>query len=153
MGMSAFYKGFESDEAQSEAMRVFDKAVEHEHFMLDTSDIYGPFTNEELISSCLIYQFQCTTASCLSEKATDDKKGKFKIATKCGIILSPDGGSLNSTAEHVKKSCQGQHPVAPAIRQLLLNRFVGSPGNRLHRSLLPASLRQADSYRRDDGRI
>ena len=49
MGMSAYYKGFESDEAQAEALRVFDKAVEHEHLMLDTSNIYGPYTNEELI--------------------------------------------------------------------------------------------------------
>ena len=79
MGMSAFYKGFESDEAQAEAMRVFDKAVEHEHMMLDTSDIYGPFTNEELISSCLISRVRCTTLRFVFQrKRRRTRKGNSK---------------------------------------------------------------------------
>ena len=112
MGMSAFYKGFESDEAQAEAMRVFDKAVEHEHLMLDTSNIYGPYTNEELISLSCFPESSGRHRTCLLEKATEDKKGKFKIATKCGIVPDPEGGGLNSSPEHVKKSCQSRHPVA-----------------------------------------
>lgn len=49
MGMSGVYHGFDSDDAQSEALRVFDKVAEIEGIMLDTSDLYGPHTNEQLI--------------------------------------------------------------------------------------------------------
>jgi len=91
MGMSAFYSGFNNEEAQAESLRVFDKASEMEGIMLDTSDIYGPFTNEQLIC-----------------KAIAGRREKFKIATKCGVIMEPDKPlGLNSSAEHVKKSCQG----------------------------------------------
>ena len=87
MGMSSFYKGFESDEAQAEAMRVFDKAVEHEHLMLDTADIYGPFTNEELISSCLIYQFRCTTLRFVFQrKRQRTKKGNSKSRRSAALF-------------------------------------------------------------------
>ena len=48
-GMSGFYKGFETEEAQAEALRVFDMAAKHQDLMLDTSDFYGPYTNEQLI--------------------------------------------------------------------------------------------------------
>ena len=49
MSMSAFYKGFEGEEAQAESMRVIDKALGIQGMMLDTSDLYGPHTNEQLI--------------------------------------------------------------------------------------------------------
>lgn len=56
MGMSAFYGGFDNEEAQAEAHRVFDKVAEMEGVMLDTSDIYGPKTNEELIGWAASWQ-------------------------------------------------------------------------------------------------
>jgi len=49
MGMSAFYGGFETEEAQEEAFRVLNKAGEFDSMMLDTADIYGPYRNEQLI--------------------------------------------------------------------------------------------------------
>lgn len=49
MGMSAFYGDFKTQEAQEESLRVLDRAGEIDSMMLDTSDIYGPFTNEQLI--------------------------------------------------------------------------------------------------------
>lgn len=49
MGMSAFYTGFESDAAQAESLAVFDKALELGCTFLDTAEVYGPYTNEELV--------------------------------------------------------------------------------------------------------
>ena len=49
MGMSAFYGGDDSEEAQAEALRVFDKSAEMEGIMLDTAEVYGPHRNEVLI--------------------------------------------------------------------------------------------------------
>ena len=51
--MSAYYKGFETDEAQAEALRVLDRAAQFQDLMLDTSDSYGPYTNEQLIRETL----------------------------------------------------------------------------------------------------
>ena len=48
-GMSGFYKGFETEEAQAEALRVIELATKHPDRMLDTSISYGPYTNEQLI--------------------------------------------------------------------------------------------------------
>ena len=53
VGMSAYYKGYETDKAQAEALRVFDRAAEFQDLMLDTSDSYGPYTNEQLIRETL----------------------------------------------------------------------------------------------------
>ena len=46
MGMSAFYGS--TDEAES--LRTIDRALELGCNFLDTSDMYGPHTNEELLS-------------------------------------------------------------------------------------------------------
>jgi len=90
MSMSMAYGVFDTEEAQAESLRVLDKAAEMEGIMLDTSDIYGPHTNERLIS-----------------KALPGKRDKFKIATKCGIQLQADMPvKLNSSPEYVKKACQ-----------------------------------------------
>ena len=52
-GMSGFYKGYETEEAQAEALRVFEMATKHPDLMLDTSDFYGPYTNEQLIGQSI----------------------------------------------------------------------------------------------------
>ena len=49
MGMSAFYDVYNTEEAQAEARAALDKAIEMEGMMLDTADVYGPYTNEQLI--------------------------------------------------------------------------------------------------------
>lgn len=49
MGMSAFYGGFETEDAQEESIRVLHRAGEIDSVMLDTAEIYGPYTNEQLI--------------------------------------------------------------------------------------------------------
>lgn len=106
MSMSAFYSGFDSEEARAESLRVLDKAAEMEGIMLDTSDVYGPFTNEQLICKGVLH---IVGLMCLLGKAIAGRRDKFKIATKCGIIIEPDKPiAVNSSPEHVKKSCQGK---------------------------------------------
>src|ERR1700760_1023570 len=51
MGMSAFYTGNSTDDAES--IRTIHRALELGVFFFDTAEIYGPFTNEELLSRAL----------------------------------------------------------------------------------------------------
>eukprot|EP00210_Caulerpa_lentillifera_P005078 g4851.t1 len=88
MGMSAFYKGFEGEEAQAESARVIEKVLEYGKVHLDTSDVYGPSTNEELIG-----------------KVIAGRRDQFIIATKCGIKVGETGVIMDSTPEYVKQAC------------------------------------------------
>ena len=50
MGMSAFYKHNESpEEAEKKHLEILTKAADMGETFWDTSDLYGPFTNEELV--------------------------------------------------------------------------------------------------------
>ncbi|GAA2508638.1 aldo/keto reductase [Winogradskya humida] len=51
MGMSAFYTGKNTDEAES--IRTIHRAVELGVTLFDTAERYGPFTNEELVGRAL----------------------------------------------------------------------------------------------------
>ena len=67
---------------------------------------------------------------CLTEKATVDKKGKFKIATKCGIVRTPGGIAYDSSAAHIKKSCQGMSVERGFITKVV-DRFLAGSLERL----------------------
>lgn len=49
MGMSGFYGSYNEESSKEESKKVIMRAYELGVTMLDTSDIYGPFTNEKLI--------------------------------------------------------------------------------------------------------
>ena len=87
MGMSEFYGA--RDDAQS--LKTLDRALELGVNFWDTSDIYGPFTNEELVGKSL--------------------KGRRKdviLATKFGILRDPENPSVrgvNGRPKYVKSAC------------------------------------------------
>lgn len=84
MGMSFGY-GTVSDE--KEMIALIRSAVENEVTFFDTAEVYGPYTNEELVG-----------------KALEPFKGKVAIATKFGFNFR-DGinTGLNSRPENIRK--------------------------------------------------
>src|SRR5215470_11834594 len=86
MGMSEFYGA--SSEAQN--LRVLDRAVELGCTFWDTSDVYGPFTNEILLS-----------------KALEGRRSRITLATKFGIVRGGDGSwqGVKGSAEYVRACC------------------------------------------------
>ncbi|HTQ85031.1 MAG TPA: aldo/keto reductase, partial [Candidatus Solibacter sp.] len=64
-------------------------AVDHGVTFFDTAEVYGPFTNEELVGEALA-----------------PVRGRVAIATKFGFDISPAGerlGRLNSKPDHIKQ--------------------------------------------------
>jgi len=87
MGMSEFYG--EADEAESVA--TIHRALDLGVTLLDTSDIYGPFTNERLVG-----------------RAIADRRGEVMLATKFGIVRDEDGGrhGIDGSAAYVRRACE-----------------------------------------------
>jgi aryl-alcohol dehydrogenase-like predicted oxidoreductase len=86
MGMSFGY-GPAVDKQQG--ISLIRSAVEHGVTFFDTAEVYGPFTNEELLGEALA-----------------PFRGKAAIATKFGFKLDPNTGKqagLDSRPEHIKK--------------------------------------------------
>lgn len=86
MGMSDFY-GSSSD---ADNLRVLDHAAGIGCTFWDTSDMYGPFTNEVLVG-----------------KAMKGRRDKVTLATKFGIARGEDGSWLGTkgSAAYVKAAC------------------------------------------------
>jgi aryl-alcohol dehydrogenase-like predicted oxidoreductase len=68
MGMSAFYGTTDADES----LATIDRAIELGCTFLDTAEVYGPYTNEELVG-----------------KAIANRRDKVVLATKFGFRLAP----------------------------------------------------------------
>ena len=87
MGMSANY-GPPAD--RQEMIALIRAAVERGITFFDTAEVYGPFTNEELVGEALA-----------------PFRGQVVIATKFGFALDPKTaqrrGGLNSRPEHIKE--------------------------------------------------
>ncbi|MEO8666090.1 MAG: aldo/keto reductase [Ignavibacteria bacterium] len=91
MGMSHGY-GPPSD--KKEMISLIHSAVEKGITLFDTAEIYGPFTNEELVGEALV-----------------PFKGKVAIATKFGFNPTSEDFSkrsdLDSRPEHIKEAVEG----------------------------------------------
>src|ERR1700682_651955 len=86
MGMSEFYGA--ADEAESIA--TLNRALELGVDFFDTSDMYGPYKNEELLG-----------------KAFRTRRNEVIIATKFGIQRDETGRSINGRPEYVREACDG----------------------------------------------
>ena len=88
MGMS-FGLGPAAD--KKEMISLIHKAVEKGINFFDTAEVYGPFTNEELVGEAL-----------------EPFKGKVVIATKFGWKPNAEGrwSDLDSRPEHIKQVCE-----------------------------------------------
>jgi aryl-alcohol dehydrogenase-like predicted oxidoreductase len=89
MGMSEFY-GVRDDE---ESVLTIHAALDAGLDFLDTADMYGPYTNEELIG-----------------RAIADRRDKVVLATKFGILRDPADPAKRGVCgkpDYVRSSCEG----------------------------------------------
>jgi aryl-alcohol dehydrogenase-like predicted oxidoreductase len=87
MGMSEFYGPSDETEAIATIHRALDLGVT----LLDTADIYGPFTNERLVG-----------------RALAGRRGEVVLATKFGNERRADGSwvGVNGRPEYVRAACE-----------------------------------------------
>ncbi|MFG1604375.1 aldo/keto reductase [Actinoplanes sp. NPDC049265] len=78
MGMSAFYTGKDTDEAES--IRTLHRALELGVTFIDTAERYGPFTNEELVG-----------------RALAGRRDEVVLATKFGLMSHIGRGTPDPT--------------------------------------------------------
>ncbi len=87
MGMSEFYGATD----EGEAIATIHRALELGVFFLDTSDVYGPFTNERLVG-----------------RAIAGRRDEVVLATKFGNVRGDDGSwkGIDGRPEHVRRACE-----------------------------------------------
>jgi aryl-alcohol dehydrogenase-like predicted oxidoreductase len=89
MGMSDFYGAHDDQQSIATIHRALELGVN----LLDTADMYGPHTNEELVG-----------------KAIRGQREKVVLATKFGIVRDPNDAQMrdvNGRPEYVREACEG----------------------------------------------
>jgi len=86
MGMSEFYGAGDDQESTATIQLALDRGCT----FLDTADMYGPFTNEQLVG-----------------RAIAGRRDEVVLATKFGNERTPDGGrvGINGRPEYVRSAC------------------------------------------------
>ncbi len=87
MGMSEFYKGA----TEAESVATIHLALDQGLNFLDTADMYGPFTNEELVG-----------------RAIRGRRHQVVLATKFGNVRGEDGSfrGVNGRPDYVRACCE-----------------------------------------------
>ena len=90
MGMSSAYTGAGSDDAES--IRTIHRALDLGVTLIDTAEIYGPFTNEELVG-----------------QAIKDRRDDVVLATKFGLVSHAGDGpwNLDSSPANIRTALEG----------------------------------------------
>jgi aryl-alcohol dehydrogenase-like predicted oxidoreductase len=90
MGMSGSYTGAGTDDAES--IRAIHRALDLGVTLIDTAEIYGPFTNEELVG-----------------RAIKDRRDDVVLATKFGLVSHNGGGpwNLDSSPANIRIAVEG----------------------------------------------
>lgn len=86
MGMSAFYG---PPKPESDMIALIHHAIEKGITFLDTSDMYGPFTNEILLGKALV-----------------GKRDRVQLATKFAVSFGDGGMSIRGDPEYVRACCE-----------------------------------------------
>ena len=86
MGMSDFYGPASEDEAIATIRHAIDRGVD----FIDTADVYGPFTNEQLVG-----------------RALRGRRERVVLATKFGNLRGADGKwlGIDGRPEYVRQAC------------------------------------------------
>jgi aryl-alcohol dehydrogenase-like predicted oxidoreductase len=95
MPMNWAYVG---DSSETESIAVISRALDLGVTLLDTADVYGPFTNEELVG-----------------RALDAHRERAVLATKTGLVVGPNGGyplMNDARPEHIREA------VVDSLRRL-----------------------------------
>jgi len=91
MGMTWAYGADDRDEAESIA--TIHRALDLGVTLLDTADMYGPFTNEELVG-----------------RAIAGRRSEVVLATKCGLVVEDEAEYVlrkDGRPEHVRSAVEG----------------------------------------------
>jgi aryl-alcohol dehydrogenase-like predicted oxidoreductase len=90
MGMSAYYTGAGSDDAES--IRTIHRALDLGIDFIDTAEVYGPYINEELVG-----------------RALAGRRHEVILATKFGLIShrKGDAPAVDSSPENIRTAIEG----------------------------------------------
>src|ERR1700733_1790204 len=90
MSMSGYYDIGQGSDAES--IRAIHRALDLGVTLLDTAEIYGPYTNEELVG-----------------RAIDGRRDQVVLATKFGLVSHSGGGPgvLDSSPANVRAAVEG----------------------------------------------
>ena len=82
--------GYVDADAEDDPVDVIHRAIDLGVSMLDTADVYGPFSNEELVGA-----------------AIHDRRDRVEVATKVGLLVGPNGGyplDRDASPQHVRSA-------------------------------------------------
>jgi aryl-alcohol dehydrogenase-like predicted oxidoreductase len=88
MGMSAAYSGAGQDDAES--IRTIHRAIDLGVTLIDTAEVYGPYTNEKLVG-----------------RAINSRRDQVTLATKFGFMSHTGRPSVDSSPQSIRIAIEG----------------------------------------------